>query len=224
MRPRLVLILTIATAAVAWPTAASARTVELGRVANPATPACPTACNAIVHTTGFGVDADGRHNIFVVPRAGRITALTMTLGKPTKKQIQFFNARTGGPSRVRVTILRTFRRRNNNFRFFLNANSEDFLLQPYFGKTAQFPLRTSLKVKKGYVVAITVPTWAPALALGGLANGNTWRASRVKPCSPNTTKPPENQSPHLTPGKVKRYFCLYRPARLAYSVTLVSTP
>lgn len=224
MRSRLVLILTIALLGAAWPGAASARTVELGRVANPAKPECPTTCNAIVHTTGFGVNADGRRNLFVVPRDGRITALTLTLGSPTKKQVQFFNARTGGPSRVHVSILRTFARRNNRQRFILNANSEDFLLAPYFGKTVQFPLYTSLKVRKGYVVAITVPTWAPALALTGLGTNNTWRASRVKPCSANPTNPPENQSPHLTPGKAKRYFCLYRPARLTYTVTLVSTP
>jgi hypothetical protein len=89
-------------------------------------------------------------------------------------------------------------------------------------------LRTSLKVRRGYIVAITVPTWAPGLALGGLDRNNTWRASRVKPCTADPNDPtapaPETQSPHLTPGKVKRYFCLYRPARLTYTATLVSTP
>ncbi len=39
-------------------------------------------------------------------------------------------------------------------------------LTPYFGQTVQFPLTTSLEVKKGDIVALTVPTWAPALALG----------------------------------------------------------
>ena len=34
---------------------------------------------------------------------------------------------------------------------------------PYFGTTVQFALDRSIPVKKGYVVAITTPTWVPAL-------------------------------------------------------------
>ncbi len=36
-------------------------------------------------------------------------------------------------------------------------------LEPYLGQTVQFPLATSLAVKKGDIVALTVPTWAPVL-------------------------------------------------------------
>ena len=53
-----------------------------------------------------------------------------------------------------------------------------FKVESYFGRTVQFPLYTSLLVHKGYVVALTVPTWAPALAIG-LDNRNAWRASRI---------------------------------------------
>ncbi len=49
----------------------------------------------------------------------------------------------------------------------------------YFGQTVQFPLGRSLTVKKGYVVALTVPTWAPALTQL-LDDGSSWRASRAK--------------------------------------------
>ena len=52
-------------------------------------------------------------------------------------------------------------------------------LEPYFGKTAQFPLETTIQVKKGDIIALTVPTWAPALALG-FGNDTSWRASRAK--------------------------------------------
>jgi hypothetical protein len=65
-----------------------------------------------------------------------------------------------------------------------------------------------------------VPTWAPALAVNGLDNTFAWRASRVKPCSDN----PERQPPHTTPGSTRQYFCTYRPARLTYSATMISTP
>ena len=50
-------------------------------------------------------------------------------------------------------------------------------LEPFFGTTVQFPLGRSLNVRKGYVIALTVPTWAPALAVG-LGNDTSWRASR----------------------------------------------
>ena len=43
----------------------------------------------------------------------------------------------------------------------------------------QFPLAKSIPVKKGWVVALTVPTWAPALAVG-LGADTSWRASRGK--------------------------------------------
>ena len=52
-------------------------------------------------------------------------------------------------------------------------------LEPYFGRAAQFPLETALKVKKGDVIGLTVPTWAPALALG-FPSTTSWRASRSK--------------------------------------------
>ena len=52
-------------------------------------------------------------------------------------------------------------------------------LQPYFGTTVQFPLGRALNVKKGYVIGLTVPSWAPALALG-MGNDTSWRASRAR--------------------------------------------
>ena len=51
--------------------------------------------------------------------------------------------------------------------------------QPYFGQTVQFPLGRALNVKKGYVIALTVPTWAPALT-PLLTDHSSWRASRPK--------------------------------------------
>ena len=59
---------------------------------------------------------------------------------------------------------------------------------------------TSLLIRKGWVVALSVPTWAPALAVNGLDNTFAWRAARVKPCSDN----PERQPPHTTPGSTRQ--------------------
>jgi len=92
-------------------------------------------------------------------------------------------------------------------------------LQPYFGKTAQFPLASTIAVKKGDVVALTVPSWAPALALG-FGKDTSWRASRPKgQCTTTST-----QTTQMQLGINAQYYCLYQTARLSYSATLVSTP
>ena len=206
------------------PAGASARTVELGLDSQRSlgTPSCPSSpCLAITRTTGFQLINGGRRNPFVSPRAGRITSFTVRLGKPTAAQIRFFDEQSGGKAQARIAILRPERaQRPGQIRYRLNAQSDPFMLEKYFGTTVQFPLYTSLLVRRNWVVALSITTWAPALAVNGLDNTFAWRSSRVKPCSEN----PERQPPHTTAGTTREYFCTYRPARLTYSATLVSTP
>ena len=92
-------------------------------------------------------------------------------------------------------------------------------LEPYFGKTAQFPLATTIPVKKGDIVALTVPSWAPALALN-FPNTTSWRASRPKSQCTSTSA----QTTQTSSARTVQYYCLYRTARLTYSATLISTP
>ena len=81
----------------------------------------------------------------------------------------------------------------------------------------QFPLAKSIPVKKGWVIALTVPTWAPALAVG-LGADTSWRASRGKgTCEDTSTNTVQTQ-----PNQLAQYYCLYKTARLAYSATLVT--
>ena len=47
----------------------------------------------------------------------------------------------------------------------------------YLGSTPTFALDSPIKVSKGHIVALTVPTWAPAFAVG-LPRTNWWRSSR----------------------------------------------
>ena len=83
----------------------------------------------------------------------------------------------------------------------------------------QFPLAKSIPVKKGWVIALTVPTWAPALAVG-LGADTSWRASRGKgTCEDTSTNTVQTQANQLA-----QYYCLYKTARLAYSATLVTAP
>ncbi|HEV3034599.1 MAG TPA: hypothetical protein VGX72_07400 [Solirubrobacteraceae bacterium] len=207
--------------ALALPAIAPATLTEVGVIGatTPTTvPSCPgSPCLAVSRTTGFQVKVATANNLLSAPRAGTIVAWTITLGKPTATQIKFFNANEGGPSEAGIAILAPQRKPNLTYK--LVAQGPLVKLEPYFGKTAQFPLETTIPVKKGYIVALTVPSWAPALALG-FANNTSWRASRPKSGCTSTSA----QTTQTSIGSAVQYYCLYQTARLTYSATLISTP
>jgi hypothetical protein len=219
-RPAIALIATFSLA-LALPAVAPATLTEVGVLpaTTPATvPSCPTSpCLAVSRTTGFQVKVGSAHNFLAVPRSGTIVAWTITLGKPSATQIKFFNANEGGAAQAGLAVLRIAPKPNLTYK--LVGQSPPVMLQPYFGKTAQFPLETTLPVKKGDVVALTVPTWAPALALG-FGHETSWRASRPRSQCASTSA----QSTHTQIGSPVQYYCLYQTARLTYSATLISTP
>ena len=212
-------LLTAAAAAsllAALPATAGAKITEIGTTTTPATPTCPsTPCLAVSRTTGYQVKLGTVRDLVSVPANGRIVAWSVTLGKPAAKQVTFFNANEGGPASAGISVLRA----GKHLTFRLLAQSPIQQLQPYFGETAQFPLDQTIPVLKGQVIALTVPTWAPALAIG-YRSDTSWRASRPKKGCSNTT----TQTAQTTVGQVAQYFCLYRTARLTYSATLVTTP
>jgi hypothetical protein len=207
--------------ALALPAIAPATLTEVGVIGatTPTTvPSCPgSPCLAVSRTTGFQVKVATANNLLSAPRAGTIVAWTITLGKPTATQIKFFNTNEGGPSEAGIAILAPQRKPNLTYK--LVAQGPLVKLEPYFGKTAQFPLETTIPVKKGYIVALTVPSWAPALALG-FANNTSWRASRPKSGCTSTSA----QTTQTSIGSAVQYYCLYQTARLTYSATLISTP
>jgi hypothetical protein len=203
------------------PAAAPATLSEVGVLGttNPATVAsCPASpCLAVSRTTGFQVKVATVHNPLGVPRDGSIVGWTITLGRPNATQIKFFNTNEGGVSEAAIAVLRP--QKSPNLTYKLIAQGPLTKLQTYFGKTVQFPLETTIKVKKGDVIALTVPTWAPALALG-FGNDTSWRASRPKKQCTTTSA----QTAHTQINTPVQYFCLYQTARLTYSATLISTP
>jgi hypothetical protein len=203
------------------PAAAPATLSEIGviGVTSPVTvPSCPTSpCLAVSRTTGFQVKVGKARNPLSATKAGTVVAWTITLGKPNATQIKFFNANEGGPAEAGIAVLRA--QKSPNLTYKLIAQSPLVKLQPYFGKSAQFPLETTITVKKGDVIALTVPSWAPALALG-FGNDTSWRASRPKKQCTSTSA----QTDHTSLGSSVQYFCLYQTARLTYSATLISTP
>lgn len=216
MRRPLIAIGTSVALTLGLPATALALITEVGATTDKTLPSCPgNPCLAVSRTTGFQAKMGALRVPAAIPRPGRIVAWTITLGKPTAKQIQFFNTNEGGPASAGISVLRG----GSALNYTLIGSSPAIPLQPYFGLTAQFPLDTSIPVKKGDLVALNVPTWAPALALG-FQNNTSWRASRLRSkCSDTTT-----QSVHTRTGSVVQYICLYRTARLTYSATLISTP
>jgi hypothetical protein len=206
-------VLACVLAAVASP--ASAKLYELGATTDAVSPSCPDNCFLVTKTTALQVRSANVAYPTTAPRDGRIVAFTLQLGQLNDKQIHFLNSTYGGTSRVQLTVLRPKPKRF----FDVVAQSPVFRIQPFFGTTVQFPLQTTLAVKKKDVIALTVPTWAPVLAVNLPKADNGWRASRAKACSDLLT-----QTAQLAVGNETQYKCLYYTARVTYTATEISTP
>jgi hypothetical protein len=205
-------------AAAALPAAAQAKITEIGDVTQPGTPSCPTnPCLAMTRTTGYQAKVGPTRGTMIAPASGRIVAFTLALGATNTKQTQFFQQRFGGEPQARLTILRVGKHLFDR----VVAQSEVFNLADYLGQTVQFPLSQSLPVAKGQLVALTVPTWAPVLAVG-LPRDTSWRASRKGACNDIATQ--SLQTAQTSIGSLTQYRCLYATARLTYSATLIPNP
>jgi hypothetical protein len=181
-------------------------------------PSCPgSPCLAVSRTTGFQVGAGASENTFTAPHGGSVVAWTITLGTPAMNQIAFFDASEGGAAEAGIAVLRPESGPESTYS--LVALSPTVKLAPYFGTTHKFPLARALPVEGGDVVALSVPTWAPALALG-LGNETTWRSSRQSGQCTSTSV----QSAQMVIGSSLQYGCVYGTARLTYSATLSSIP
>ena len=192
---------------------ASARIIEVGATAARHTPMCPSdPCRAVTRTTGYQAKVTDSRSAYLIPRNGRIVAWTITLAAPDQRQIEFFEDNYGESS-AQLTILRRGKRLFHR----VLGQSPVQQLQPYFGQSVQFPLERSIPVRRGNVLALTVPTWAPALALAD--DASSWRASRAK----GTCDDLDSQTAQTRLGQYTQYRCLYK-ARLTYSATLITTP
>jgi hypothetical protein len=199
------------------PAGAHAALADIGTVpGDAAEPACPASpCLAISRTTGYQAKVGDVRPVDVVGADGRLVAWAIKLGKPGTKQTAFFNENLGGEASAQITVLRPGRKLYHR----VVAQGDVQKLQPYFGSTVQFALKESIPVKKGYVVALTVPTWAPALAVGQPGT-TSWRATRGKgKCNDFDAQTAQTRLNNIT-----RAYCLYRTARLTYSATMVLDP
>jgi len=208
----------IAFAAVATAAGVEKTTVTLGATSDTPDPSCPnTPCQAVGSVTGFQVSTDQNQSPFLVKTDGTIKSWTLTLAQPTNSQRSFFNGFFGTPPEARLAILRRIAGTNPP-RYNLRRQGAVKVLSPYLGQTVKFG--ASLKVEKGDIIGITVPTWAPVFSQG-LAANNVWRASREVGACTNSTDIRQGQ-PQEEVGKRATYGCKYSTARLLYTATLVA--
>lgn len=224
MRGRLALVGSVVAAlGVAAP--AHARVVELGADTSvSAASSCPgNPCSAIYQVTGYQGRSGNLRNPFVVRRDGYLVAFTLKLPELAENQITSFSNSFGGPPQARIAVLRRGEGRKKRLNHRLVRQSQVFDVQDYLGSSPTFVFSEPIRVGEGTIVALTVPTWLPALAGSGLGGGNWWRASRPKGrCGGATDLAPASAQQELR--QIRRWGCTYTGARLLYTVTYIPDP
>jgi hypothetical protein len=197
--------------------------VVLG-AATPANPSCPESCQAVGKTTGFQTSIGSTKSPFAVPYPGRVVAWSIKLSAPRQNQIDFFKDFYGGEPQARLAVLKPIQKqiRAGKQIYRLKSQSPVENLAPFLGTTTTFTLQSPLKVNTGQVLGLSIPTWAPAFAVGQ-ANNSAWRASRKKDKCDNATDI-QAGTPQEAVGGDRVYACRYTTARLLYSATVVGEP
>jgi hypothetical protein len=191
--------------------AALASVVQISNTGIVSPPSCPAnPCAVISRTTAMQVIDSGAPGPFVVKRSGRIVSWSITLALPSATQIHFFDTHEGGTARAALAVLR----RMHGLSYELIAESPVVHLQPYFGRTATLKLGAWIPVIKGDIVALTVPTWVPSLALNYPSN-TSWRASRATSRCTDVAR----QTMQSVIGSDADYDCVYQTALVTYSAS-----
>jgi hypothetical protein len=222
----------VALGAALAPATAAAATIELGTTKSAVVaPVCPpnvssAQCTIVLtRVTALETLRDGLAYPTKVAKAGRIVAFTVGLSnlsnnKSTQKTyIHFLDQTYGGTAQVAVTVLRQVGK-HTDWRWQVIGTSNFFHVIPYLGSVVQLPLETSIEVKRGDVVALTTPTWVPALSIQQPTKKFAYRQSR----SANCNNPPSSSQAQVTPKSTTGYSCNYPGTRVEYSATEVTYP
>jgi hypothetical protein len=192
--------------------------------AEPTPASCPDDCLVEARVTGFQTAIGGRKNPFVVPRHGRIVAWSIKLGEPSNEDVRFFN-RAFGASKARLSVLKAVRTKRGKRAYRLLRQSPVVRLRPFFGEITTFGLSKALRVRRGNIVALTIPTWVPAFGTRG-DRRSRWRASRTRSraerCFSGRASNVDAGAAHERPGTDAPYRCVYRGSRLLYSARFVA--
>lgn len=201
--------------------ASAAKITEVGTVTDGKPPRCPDACSVVTRTTALPTNIDGNRNVYVVPADGRIVAWSITLGAPSADDRKALEKQLGRASAGLVVL-----RRGKSVAANVVAASSVKKLDPYFGGETTFALPRTIAVKKGDVLGLTVPSWAPTL-VQGYGTNTSWRASRPTGRCGGTTDERKKDyyvDTTLSAGKSGTFNCLYKAERMAYTATLVPNP
>jgi hypothetical protein len=197
----------------------------MGRTKQTPKPSCLAkdqndACSAIGSVTGYMTKADGKKHPFHVFKNGSIVAWAIDLSRPDKSERNVFatlfeSEAFGKHASARISILKA----KSHHRYKLVKESPAIDLQRFLGRKQIFTLNKPLRVRKGQVVALTVPTWTSNFALPVSDQENQWRSSRKKGrCNVDKDHPDNIKSsrPQQKVGSQRRYDCVYSGGRLLY--------
>jgi hypothetical protein len=165
--------------------------------------------------TGFQVGATGGKEPFKVRQNGRLVAWSVDLSRPKPSQRRFFGkfyrSKSFGTSpSARVSVLEP----KGKKKYKLKRHSPAVDLDEHLGQRPIFTLGAPLQIKKGDILALTVPSWISDFAVE-LPRKNAWRASRArKKCSGDRDL--KASRTHEKIGETRVYACTYRTARLLY--------
>jgi hypothetical protein len=174
-------------------------------------PTCPgNPCSVISRTTALQVKDGNVREPFTVTRSGSIVAWSVTLATPDKAQTHYFDLNEGGTARAGIAVLRLV----NGLTYKLVAQSPIVHLEPFFGENALTTLAHPIPVVRGDIIALTVPTWLPALSVG-YSDATSWRAARSTAQCTNF----KTSTVQTAVGSKRSFDCLYQESELNYSAT-----
>jgi hypothetical protein len=222
-------------AALLIPATASAAVVAIGQTKTPLTaPACPkgtstSSCKIVLErTTAIQTKSDGVSSPTVIKQDGWIVAFTVGLSrlssnaKTVHSLLHGLDTAYGGVPQLALSVLK----RGPKNTYTVAAQSGNYHLIPFLGQVLTEPLSlppkfsafTALPVKKGEVLALTVPTWAPILTYNLSAGQFAYAQSRTQNCDSAAT----SQTAQTKVGSSQAYGCAYTGTRVQYSATEVT--
>lgn len=213
------------------PSAASASLKALTEVAplGDAKASCPgfepkDCAIIVVRQTGFQAKVTTTRNYAVAKRAGSLVAWSVSLYAPSEADTKKLSDGYGGTPKIALVVLEpTTGKGKEKLKVGYKVVQKGPLIDvsKYLGTTPTFALPEALPIKKGQVVGITVPTWAPILHLGFGAD-TSWRSSRPT----KDTREGNFSAQRALVGSTEEasFSALYQRARLAYGAVMVPTP
>lgn len=243
------LLAATAVAAALAPAAASAANLQIGVTKTAlVAPTCPAnaqgaACRILLtQVTAYETLSDGVANPDMVKQSGVVSSFTLGLTGTNLITPTIMAAKDqayGGPPEAQLTaLIPTGTAAKPSYR--VVAQSEVVKLKSELGQVAEFPLTTPLPVVRGEVLALTIPTWAPVLAIEQTPSQFAYSQSRAKSMvttkvtttsgadktervSSCTTSSTVNLA-QIVVGELSDYSCNYPGARIEYSALEITTP